>query len=127
MSADGTDELTLRGIECFGHHGVFDFERREGQRFVVDVTLGLDTAPGARSDDLRDTVDYASLVAAVKAAVEKDPVNLIETLAQRIADVCLTDVRVAWARVSVHKPDAPIEATLSDVALTISRKREGRP
>jgi dihydroneopterin aldolase len=127
VSSRATDELTLSGIECFGHHGVFDFERREGQAFVVDVTLGLDTAPGALSDDLRDTVDYASLVAAVKAAVEKDPVNLIETLCQRIADVCLLDGRVEWARVTVHKPDAPIEATFSDVALTITRKREGRP
>ncbi len=61
----------------------------------------------------------------MKAAVENDPVDLIETLAQRIADVCLLDVRVEWARVTVHKPDAPIEATFSDVALTITRKREG--
>jgi dihydroneopterin aldolase len=127
MTDGSVDELALSGIECFGHHGVFDHERREGQTFVVDVTLGLDTAPGARSDDLRDTVDYGSLVAAVKAAVERDPVNLIETLAQRIADVCLTDDRVEWARVTVHKPDAPIEATFSDVALTITRKREVRP
>jgi dihydroneopterin aldolase len=116
-----TDELTIRGVECFGHHGVFDFERREGQTFVVDLTLGLDTAPAAQSDDLRDTVDYGSLVAAVTSAVERDPVDLIETLAQRIADVCLLDDRVEWARVTVHKPDAPIEATFRDVALTITR------
>lgn len=121
------DELTVRGIECFGHHGVFEFERREGQIFVIDLTLGLDTAPAAASDDLHDTVDYGSLVAAVKAAVETDPVDLIETLAQRIAGVCLSDARVGWARVTVHKPDAPIEATFTDVALTITRKREGRP
>lgn len=122
-----TDQLTVRGIECFGHHGVFAFERREGQIFVIDLTLGLDTAPAAASDDLHDTVDYGSLVAAVKAAVETDPVDLIETLAQRIAGVCLSDARVRWARVTVHKPDAPIEATFADVALTITRKREGRP
>ena len=122
-----SDELTVRGIECFGHHGVFDFERRAGQTFVIDLTLGLDTAPAAGSDDLRHTVDYGSLVAAVKAAVETDPVDLIETLAQRIADVCLSDVRVDWVSVTVHKPDAPIEATFADVALTITRKREGRP
>lgn len=121
------DELTVRGIECRGHHGVFDFERREGQIFVIDLTLGLDTAPAAASDDLHDTVDYGSLVAAVQAAVETDPVDLIETLAQRIAGVCLSDARVGWARVTVHKPDAPIEATFADVALTITRKREGRP
>lgn len=124
---DMTDELTVRGIECHGHHGVFEFERREGQIFVIDLTLGIDTAPAAASDDLHDTVDYGSLVAAVKAAVETDPVDLIETLAQRIAGVCLSDARVGWARVTVHKPDAPIEATFADVALTITRKREGRP
>jgi dihydroneopterin aldolase len=120
------DELAVTGIECYGHHGVFDFERREGQTFVVDLVLGVDTAPAAASDDLPDTVDYGSLVASVKAAVEKDPVDLIETLAQRIADVCTLDVRVEWARVTVHKPDAPIDATFQDVALTITRKREGR-
>lgn len=117
-----TDELAVHGIECYGHHGVFEFERREGQVFVVDLVLGVDTAPAAASDDLRDTVDYGSLVASVKAAVEKDPVDLIETLAQRIADVCLLGDRVEWARVTVHKPDAPIDATFSDVTLTITRR-----
>ncbi len=116
-----TDELSILGVECWGHHGVFEHERRQGQSFVIDLTLGLDTAPAAASDDLHDTVDYGSLVASVKAAVEHDPVDLIETLAQRIADVCLTDVRVEWARVTVHKPDAPIDATFRDVALTITR------
>ena len=120
-----TDELAVLGIECFGHHGVFDFERREGQTFVIDLALGIDTTPAAASDDLRDTVDYGSLVASVQAAVENDPVDLIETLAQRIAGVCLADIRVEWVRVTVHKPDAPIEATFADVALTITRTREG--
>lgn len=116
------DELAVLGIECYGHHGVFEFEKREGQVFVIDLVLGVDSRPAAASDDLRDTVDYGSLVAQVKAAVEKDPVDLIETLAQRIADVCLLDDRVEWARVTVHKPNAPIDATFSDVALTITRK-----
>ena len=118
-----TDELSIAGIECFGHHGVFEHERRDGQLFVVDLTLGVDTAPAAASDDLRDTVDYGSLVAAVKQAVEADPVDLIETLAQRIADVCLRDGRVEWAKITVHKPQAPIDATFADVTLTITRQR----
>ncbi len=117
------DRLAVLGIECLAHHGVFDFERREGQVFVVDLTLGLDTSPAAISDDLRDTVDYGSLVAAVKAAVESDPVDLIETVVQRIADVCLTDARVLWTEVTLHKPNAPIESTFRDVALTILRRR----
>ena len=120
------DELTVTGIECFGHHGVFDHERRAGQPFVIDLTLGVRTRRAATSDDLRDTVDYGSLVAAVKAAVERDPVDLIETLAQRISDVCLAGGRAGWARVTVHKPDAPIDATFTDVALTITRGREGQ-
>lgn len=121
-----TDELAVLGVECYGHHGVFEFEKRDGQTFMIDLVLGLDTGAAAASDDLRDTVDYGSLVASVKAAVEKDPVDLIETLAQRIAGVCLLDMRVEWARVTVHKPNAPIDATFSDVALTITRKREGQ-
>ena len=118
-----SDELSVTGIECFAHHGVFDFERREGQVFVVDLVLGIDTRPAADSDDLVDTVNYGTLVADVKAAVERDPVDLIETVAQRITDVCLLDTRVEWARVTLHKPDAPIDATYSDVALTITRTR----
>jgi dihydroneopterin aldolase len=118
-----SDELALLGLECWGHHGVFEKERREGQKFLVDLVLGLDSAPAAAGDDLSRTVDYGSLAMAVKAAVEKDPVDLIETLAQRIADVCLADARVEWVRVTVHKPDAPIEATFADVALTIHREQ----
>jgi dihydroneopterin aldolase len=118
-----SDELSVTGIECYGYHGVFEHERREGQVFVVDLTLGLDTTAAAGSDDLRDTVDYGSLVAAVKRAVEGDPVDLIETLAQRLANVCLRDRRVEWARITVHKPAAPIEATFADVTLTITRSR----
>lgn len=117
-----TDELSITGVECFAHHGVFDFERREGQTFVIDLTLGLDTTRAAASDDLQDTVDYGTLVARVKAAVESDPVDLIETVAQRISDVCLTDGRVEWARVTIHKPGAPIDATFADVTLTITRQ-----
>jgi 7,8-dihydroneopterin aldolase/epimerase/oxygenase len=116
-----TDRLAITGIECFGHHGVFAHERRDGQRFIIDLTIGVDTKVAANSDDLRDTVDYGSLVVAVKAAVETDPVDLIETLAQRVADVCTTTSGVVWAEVTVRKPDAPIDATFSDVALTILR------
>ena len=116
-----TDELALLGLECWGHHGVFEHEKREGQPFVIDLVLGLDTSAAAASDDLVDTVDYGGLALAVKSAVERDPVDLVETLAERIAGVCLTDDRVDWCRVTVHKPQAPIEATFRDVALTIHR------
>ena len=111
MTDHSLDRLAIRGIEAFGHHGVFDFERRDGQVFLVDLVLGLDTRAAARSDDLRDTVDYGSLVARGQAAMESDPVDLIETLAERIADVCLQDPRVGRSRSRCTSRDAPIEAT----------------
>lgn len=116
-----SDEIRVTGIECFGHHGVLAHEREDGQRFVVDVVVGLDTRPAAASDDLHDTLDYGSLVTSVKADVERDPVDLLETLAQRVADTCLLGDRVEWCRVTVHKPEAPIDATFADVTLTITR------
>jgi 7,8-dihydroneopterin aldolase/epimerase/oxygenase len=117
------DRLAVTGIEGFGHHGVLDFERRDGQVFLADLVLGLDTRDAARSDDLQDTVDYGSLVAKVRTAIESDPVDLIEALAQRIADICVEDPRVRWVEVTVHKPGAPIDATFTDVSLTITRTR----
>jgi dihydroneopterin aldolase len=118
------DRLSVTGIEVFGHHGVFDFERRDGQTFRIDLLLALDTRAAAASDDLADTVDYGSLVTRVKDAVERDPVDLLETLAERIARICLDDRRVAWTEVTVHKPQAPIAADFGDVTLTITRTRQ---
>lgn len=117
------DRLAVRGLTVRGHHGVFDFERRDGQEFVIDLVLGLDTSTAARSDDLQDTVDYGTLVDEVRSAVENDPVDLIETLAQRIAETCLNHAGVDDVEVTVHKPQAPIQATFHDVALTIKRSR----
>ncbi|MGH3351065.1 MAG: dihydroneopterin aldolase [Nocardioides sp.] len=118
-----SDEIQIAGLECFGHHGVFDHERREGQNFIIDLVIGTDSRKAAATDDLHDTVDYGSLAMAVKTSVERDPVDLIETLAQRIADVCLADTRAHWVRVTVHKPGAPIEATFKDVTMTITRRQ----
>jgi dihydroneopterin aldolase len=118
------DRLCIRGLAVRGHHGVFDFERRDGQEFVIDLVLGMDTRSAARSDDLRDTVDYGTLVDEVRSAVENDPVDLIETLAERIADVCLSRAQVEIVEVTVHKPHAPIQAKFDDVALTIYRSRQ---
>ncbi len=118
------DRLAVRGIAVHGHHGVFDFERRDGQEFVVDLVLAVDTRPAAASDDLQDTVDYGTLVEQVRSAVADEPVDLIETLAQRIADVCLRHQQVANVEVTVHKPHAPIQVTFDDVALTINRSRQ---
>jgi dihydroneopterin aldolase len=117
------DHIVLTGLTVHGNHGVFDFERRDGQDFVVDVDLELDTTPAAASDDVADTVHYGDLADALAKVVGGEAVNLLETLAQRLADVCLADGRVTAATVTVHKPQAPIPLQFSDVAVTIRRAR----
>jgi len=117
------DRIQLTGLLVRGHHGVFDFERRDGQDFVVDVELEVDTSRAAKTDDLAHTVHYGELAEGLAAVVAGDPVNLLETLAQRLADVCLADSRVSAATVTVHKPQAPIPLTFADVAVTIRRER----
>lgn len=117
------DRVSLRGLTATGYHGVFPEERRDGQTFVVDLDLTLDTRPAAQSDDLRDTVDYGGLATQVVQIVQGPPVNLIETLAAQVAAACLTDPRVTSAAVTVHKPNAPVGVTFSDVAVTIERSR----
>ena len=118
-----TDRIVLRGLRAVGHHGVYAEEREKGQPFVIDVVLEVDTGPAAASDEVTDTVHYGELAARVVAVVEGEPVNLIETLAQRIADVCLDDDRVAAVEVTVHKPEAPVGVEFSDVAVSIVRRR----
>ena len=118
-----TDQIVVRGVRAVGHHGVYADEREKGQPFVVDVTLEVDTSAAAASDDVADTVHYGELAARIVAAVEGEPVNLIETLAQRIADVCLAEPRVDAVEVTVHKPEAPVGVPFTDVAVTIVRRR----
>jgi len=115
------DTIALTGLRVWGRHGVLPEERRDGQDFVVDVVLSVDTRPAAGSDALVDTVDYAQLADRLAAVVAGEPVDLIETLASRLADVCLADDRVISARVTVRKPGAPIAHAFSDVAVTVVR------
>jgi dihydroneopterin aldolase len=118
-----TDVIELRGLRVRGRHGVYDVERAEGQDFLIDVTLELDLAPAAATDDVADTVHYGELAERLVAVVAGEPVNLIETLADRLAAVCLEDARVGAATVTVHKPQAPIPHEFADVAVTLHRAR----
>ena len=117
------DRVALRGLRARGYHGVFPEERREGQTFVVDLVLGLDTRPAAADDDLAKTAHYGIVAEEVVAVVEGEPVNLIETLAERIAQTCLKHEGVEEVEVTVHKPDAPITVPFDDVTITITRSR----
>lgn len=120
---DFLDEISLTGLTVFGRHGVYDHERTDGQEFIVDLRLRLALEQAAASDDVRDTVHYGELAEKVAAVVAGEPVNLIETLAERIAAVALDDLRVQRVSVTVHKPHAPIPLTFADVAVTVHRTR----
>ncbi len=120
---EGLDRVAVHGITARGFHGVFDHEKRDGQTFSVDVVLGVDTRPAAASDDLADTVDYGAVAAAVVAEIEGPSLDLVETLAQRVADACLSFDGVHAVEVSVHKPEAPVGVPFSDVIVTIVRSR----
>jgi len=122
-SMESLDEIVLTGLTVFGRHGVFEHERRDGQQFTIDLRLRLSLAQAAVSDDVRDTVHYGELAEKVAAVVAGEPVNLIETLAERIAAVGLEDRRVQDVAVTVHKPHAPIALDFTDVAVTVHRRR----
>ena len=122
-----SDMIRLSGIRATGFHGVFENERENGQEFVVDVVLHTDTAPAAHTDDLAHTVDYAAVAADVVALVAGEPVNLIETLADRIARRVGARDFVIAVEVTVHKPQADLGlaggAHADDVSVTIYRER----
>ena len=118
-----SDSITLTGLRASAFHGVFDHERRDGQVFVIDVTVWLDLRAAANGDELTKTIHYGELAEEVVGAVERDPVDLIETVAERIAGVVLAHEAAERVRVTVHKPSAPITVPFDDVAVTIERER----
>jgi dihydroneopterin aldolase len=119
-----TDELALRGVRAWGRHGALPAERELGQEFLVDVVLSLDMRPAAAEDDLSRTVDYGTLAGRLVSLIEGPPVNLIETLAERLAAACLDQQNVEEVEVTVHKPSAPVPFPFADVSVTIRRARQ---
>ncbi|RBY96122.1 dihydroneopterin aldolase [Blastococcus sp. TF02-8] len=123
-SAPGTpDRIAVRGIRAHAHHGVYDFERERGQMFRVDAVLELDTSAAAAGDDLDRTVNYADLAQQLHRVLTGDPVNLLETLAQQLADVCLANELVDAVEITVHKPEAELGVPFDDVTVSIRRQR----
>lgn len=118
-----SDRIELRGLVVRGNHGVYEHERVDGQDFVVDVTVWLDLAAAAASDELSDTYDYGVLAQRAAAVVMGSARRLIETVAGEIADDVMADQRVDVVEVAVHKPQAPIPLTFADVAVVARRSR----
>ena len=118
-----SDRIELRGLKVRGPHGVFDFEKRDGQDFVVDITVWMDLRHAAATDDLSETMHYGELAEAAAAVVSGPARDLIETVAAEIADGVMQDDRVDAVEVVLHKPAAPIPLTFTDVAVVAHRTR----
>ena len=118
------DRIVLTGLRGYGHHGVYAHEKRDGQEFIVDVSMSVDLRPAGASDDVADTVHYGEVADEVVAEIEGAPVDLVEALAARIAATVLARPAVRAVTVTVHKPSAPITVPFTDVAVTIERSRE---
>ncbi|MDE0376701.1 MAG: dihydroneopterin aldolase, partial [bacterium] len=119
------DSITLKGLRIEAHHGVLAEERREGQPFVVDVTLWMDLSEAGEHDELAATIDYGKLATEIHRRVSGERWNLIEKVAERVARLVLEDGRVSRVAVTVHKPRAPIDVEFEDVSVTVVRSSHG--
>jgi dihydroneopterin aldolase len=120
------DLIILTGLRATGYHGVLEHERQDGQVFVIDVTVHVPLRAAAETDDLSRTIHYGELAAEIVASVERDPVDLIETVAERVAATVLAHELAVFVTVTVHKPEAPIAVPFDDVAVQITRARTDR-
>ena len=121
------DRIAIRGLRVFAYHGVLDSERTGGQNFLIDVTVHLDTREAAAADDLTRTLDYGDLALAVHQRVSEERWNLIERVAQRVAELALENPAVERVEVTVRKPEAPIPLQFDEVSVSITRSRPGAP
>lgn len=119
-----TDRITLHGVSARGFHGVLASEKAKGQHFSADVVLEVDLRPAGETDDLTRTVNYAEVAADVVAVLAGESVDLVETVAARIADAALRHPVVEAVEVTVHKPEAPVGVPFADVTVSIRRERE---
>ena len=120
-----THKVKVTGLRVYGHHGVFEFEKQLGQWFVIDASVWLDASEAASSDNLEQTLNYGSLAEALAKDLASNPVDLLETLATRLVNLVfkLGGTRVSKAKVTVHKPNAPINLEFADVSVSVKRRR----
>ncbi|SIK26308.1 dihydroneopterin aldolase FolB [Mycobacteroides abscessus subsp. abscessus] len=118
------DRITLTGVRVVGYHGVLDSEKQSGQPFFVDITMFTDFQRASESDDVENTVNYAEVAELIRDVITGDSLDLIETLAENIAQAVLARFPLEALELTVHKPKAPIEVTFSDVSVTVFRERK---
>lgn len=117
--------MEILGLRVLARHGVLAEEQARPQPFVLDIHMELDTSAAEYSDDLDDTIDYASVAGHVASLVERERWQLLERLAGRVCDEILADPRILQVVVRVAKPKAPLGLDAETVAVTVRRRREG--
>src|SRR3978361_658090 len=119
-----SDTIFITGVVIHARHGVMDHETEVGQRFVIDLELGIDLSDSSRTDRLVDTVSYSSVVATATAAFKNANYKLLERAAGAVADGILGAFpRISAVKGTVHKPHAPIAAIFDDVGVVLTRTR----
>ncbi len=117
----GKDKIILAGMQFYGRHGVFPEEKAMGQKFIIDVELSLDLRRAGTSDDITHLPNYADVYATVKSIVTQNTFNLIEALAEAIAQEILSTYRIDQVTVRVRKPHAPISGIFEYMGCEIVR------
>lgn len=121
------DKILLNQMAFYGYHGLFPEETKLGQRFLVDAELMLDLKKSSRSDDMNDSIDYGEVYNVIKEVVEGKPKNLVETIAEQIADELFRTFNLLEAcRLRVTKPDPPIAGHYQSVAVEIFREKRDK-
>ncbi len=113
------DTVFIRGLRARTVIGVYDWERRVRQELVLDLEMAGDNRRAAASDHVEDALDYAAVSQTVLAYIESSEFQLIETLAERVADLVMRDFEVPWLRLRLAKPGAVPQA--QDVGVLIER------
>ena len=116
------DKITIQDLECFSYHGVLEQEQQLGQKFLISLELSVDTRSAGKEDDLTQSVNYADVCNTVFQFMRKHTFQLIEAVAERLAEeILLTYSLVNQVRVIIKKPWAPIMLSLETVAVDITR------
>lgn len=117
------DKISIAGIKAFGYHGVFEHERKSGQDFIVDIEFSYKTKKAIKSDSIEDAIDYGAVAILVKSVIEGEPRNLIEKVADEIAQRLLNNFKIDSVKVVLHKPHAPIDMKFNDISVIVERKK----
>ncbi|MFM1826007.1 MAG: dihydroneopterin aldolase [Actinomycetota bacterium] len=117
------DTIKITGIKTFGYHGVFETEKSLGQEFIVDIEYKYETNEAIKKDAIELAIDYGAVISKVKSIVEIGSKNLIETVADQLAIDLLSEFKIDWVKVTLHKPHAPVDVSFKDISIVVERSK----